>query len=211
MAKRGSVYCIANDTMPGIVKIGATLRNPEDRLNEARASTWAPSCFRIIAQAAVEDAFGTESLLASKHFMRCLRIADSRRGASSLRSPTQRHARSSLQWSSSPIVPKAPIRAPRGQWPPRIPALARHAKPPQVAHPVMRPHGMEGISSVRGWSRATPTFRWAGRTAAASWRSFTARMCTREFTRSRSARRRSGRCSVGCTPESDRTRARRAP
>ena len=63
MAKRGSVYCIANDTMPGIVKIGATLRNPEDRLNEARASTWAPSCFRIIAQAAVEDAFGTESAL----------------------------------------------------------------------------------------------------------------------------------------------------
>ena len=63
MAKRGSVYCIANDTMPGIVKIGATLRNPEDRLNEARTSTWAPSCFRIIAQAAVEDAFGTESAL----------------------------------------------------------------------------------------------------------------------------------------------------
>ena len=63
MAKRGSVYCIANDTMPGIVKIGATLRNPEDRLNEARATTWAPSCFRIIAQAAVEDAFGTESAL----------------------------------------------------------------------------------------------------------------------------------------------------
>ena len=63
MAKRGSVYCIANDTMPGIVKIGATLRNPEDRLNEARATTWAPSCFRIIAQAAVEDAFGTEQAL----------------------------------------------------------------------------------------------------------------------------------------------------
>ena len=25
MAKRGIVYCIANDTMPGLVKIGATL------------------------------------------------------------------------------------------------------------------------------------------------------------------------------------------
>ncbi len=63
MVKRGSVYCIANDTMPGLVKIGATLRNPEDRLTEARASTWACSCFRIIAQATVEDAFGTESAL----------------------------------------------------------------------------------------------------------------------------------------------------
>jgi hypothetical protein len=39
----GYVYAIANDAMPGLVKIGATLRNPEDRLNEARATTWAPS------------------------------------------------------------------------------------------------------------------------------------------------------------------------
>jgi hypothetical protein len=68
----GYVYAIANDAMPGLVKIGATLRNPEDRLNEARATTWAPSCFRIIAQAAVGDAFGTErtlhALLARRRF-----------------------------------------------------------------------------------------------------------------------------------------------
>ncbi len=66
------MYCIANDTMPGIVKIGATVRDPEDRLNEARASTWAPTCFRIVAQASVDDAFATEhalhALLAPRRF-----------------------------------------------------------------------------------------------------------------------------------------------
>ena len=58
--------------MPAIVKIGATVRDPEDRLNEARASTWAPTCFRIVAQASVDDAFATEhalhALLAPRRF-----------------------------------------------------------------------------------------------------------------------------------------------
>jgi hypothetical protein len=72
MARRGSVYCIANDTMPDIVKIGATVRDPVDRLNEARATTWAPTCLRIVAQASVDDAFATEhalhALLAPRRF-----------------------------------------------------------------------------------------------------------------------------------------------
>ena len=72
MARRGYVYCIANDAIPSIVKIGATVRDPEDRLREARATTWAPSCFRIIAQVPVDDAFATEralhALLAARRF-----------------------------------------------------------------------------------------------------------------------------------------------
>ena len=72
MARRGYVYCIANDAIPDIVKIGATVRDPEDRLSEARATTWAPSCFRIVAQAAVDDAFAAEhalhALLAARRF-----------------------------------------------------------------------------------------------------------------------------------------------
>jgi hypothetical protein len=72
MANRGSVYCIANDTMPDIVKIGATVRDPADRLNEARATTWAPTCFRLVTQASVDDAFATEhalhALLAPRRF-----------------------------------------------------------------------------------------------------------------------------------------------
>ena len=72
MAKSGFVYAIANDAMPGLVKIGATARDPADRLNEARHDTWAPSCFRITEQVATDDAFGTErvihALLARRRF-----------------------------------------------------------------------------------------------------------------------------------------------
>jgi hypothetical protein len=39
----GYVYCIANESMPGIVKIGMTSRTPPDRLSEANGSdTWRP-------------------------------------------------------------------------------------------------------------------------------------------------------------------------
>jgi hypothetical protein len=62
--------------MPGIVKIGATLRSPEDRLNEARSVTWAPSSFCLIAHAAVEDAFGMEAAL---HAMLAHRRVEARR------------------------------------------------------------------------------------------------------------------------------------
>lgn len=91
MTKRGSVYCIANGAMPGIVKIGATLRSPEDRLSEARSVTWAPSSFDLIAQAAVEDAFGMEAAL---HAMLAHRLAEVgwKRGASSLSSRTPKRA-----------------------------------------------------------------------------------------------------------------------
>jgi hypothetical protein len=54
---------MANDEMPRIVKIGATLRSPEERLNDARSTTWAPTCYRIIAHALVEDAFAAEQAL----------------------------------------------------------------------------------------------------------------------------------------------------
>ena len=76
MTKRGSVYCIANGAMPGIVKIGATLRSPEDRLSEARSVTWAPSSFDLIAHTAVEDAFGMEAAL---HAMLAHRRVEARR------------------------------------------------------------------------------------------------------------------------------------
>jgi len=39
----GYVYCFANDSMPGILKIGMTERTPEERLSEANATdTWRP-------------------------------------------------------------------------------------------------------------------------------------------------------------------------
>jgi len=75
-AKAGSVYAIVNDAMPGLVKIGATTRDPLERLHEARACTWAPPSFRLIAEAATADAFGTERAI---HALLAPRRADARR------------------------------------------------------------------------------------------------------------------------------------
>ena len=39
----GYVYCFANDSMPGLLKIGMTERTPEERLHEAnQTDTWKP-------------------------------------------------------------------------------------------------------------------------------------------------------------------------
>ena len=75
-AKSGFVYAIANDAMPGLVKIGATTRDPMERLHEARACTWAPPSFRLLAEAATGDAFGTERAI---HALLAPRRADARR------------------------------------------------------------------------------------------------------------------------------------
>jgi hypothetical protein len=75
-AKSGYVYAISNDAMPGLVKIGATARDPMERLHEARACTWAPPSFRLITSAATGDAFGTERAI---HALLAPRRADARR------------------------------------------------------------------------------------------------------------------------------------
>jgi len=41
--KTGYLYCFSNSSMPGILKVGVTLRTPKDRLKEANDSdTWRP-------------------------------------------------------------------------------------------------------------------------------------------------------------------------
>lgn len=41
--KTGYIYCFSNDSMPGILKIGMTLRSPLIRLNESnKTDTWRP-------------------------------------------------------------------------------------------------------------------------------------------------------------------------
>jgi hypothetical protein len=59
----GHVYCLAMDAHPGIVKIGATARDPAERLREANACTWSPWPFRVVATAAAADAWHTERTL----------------------------------------------------------------------------------------------------------------------------------------------------
>ena len=75
-AKAGHVYAIANNAMPGLVKIGATTRDPIERLHEARACTWAPPSFRLLAEASTGDTFGTERAI---HALLAPRRADARR------------------------------------------------------------------------------------------------------------------------------------
>jgi hypothetical protein len=125
MARRGSVYCIANDTMPDIVKIGATVRDPVDRLNEARASTWAPTCFRIVAQASVDDAFATEHAL---HALLAPRRFEARREFFTL---THEEARALFD-----IVARVAVGAQHG---PRTPMA--HQEPVQLAHGAARVAG----------------------------------------------------------------------
>ncbi len=60
---RGHVYCLAIDAQPGTVKIGATTRDPNERLREANACTWSPWPFRLVVAAEVPDVWATERLL----------------------------------------------------------------------------------------------------------------------------------------------------
>jgi hypothetical protein len=63
MAKRGYVYCLANDVTPNIVKIGATTTDPVYRLLDALSAKWTMPYFRIIAEVEVGDVFKTERSL----------------------------------------------------------------------------------------------------------------------------------------------------
>jgi hypothetical protein len=39
----GYIYCFSNESMPGVVKVGMTIRTPFERLSEANSSdTWRP-------------------------------------------------------------------------------------------------------------------------------------------------------------------------
>lgn len=51
----GFIYCIGNDYMPDIYKIGMTERSPMQRCRELSASTSAPWPFDILFYAEVED------------------------------------------------------------------------------------------------------------------------------------------------------------
>lgn len=61
----GYVYCFANECMPGICKVGMTVRTPEERLREANTSnTWKPPMpYTIVVAKQVCDAAKTERAL----------------------------------------------------------------------------------------------------------------------------------------------------
>jgi hypothetical protein len=66
----GWVYAFVTPSMPGIVKFGATERDPTERLREANASTWHLHEYTAAAATRVDDPFAVErtihALLASR-------------------------------------------------------------------------------------------------------------------------------------------------
>ena len=64
MKQEGYLYCISNEYMPGILKIGKTTRDPETRLREANScKTWAIPVFRLEFAKKVQDVDGKEKTL----------------------------------------------------------------------------------------------------------------------------------------------------
>jgi len=58
--KYGFIYCMSNDSMPGLYKIGQTERPPSYRCNELSKSTSSPTEFEILMYVEVEEPVQTE-------------------------------------------------------------------------------------------------------------------------------------------------------
>lgn len=55
-AAAGYVYLLANSTMPGLIKVGRTARNPQDRVGELSSATGVAAPFHLIYHVFVRDA-----------------------------------------------------------------------------------------------------------------------------------------------------------
>ncbi len=62
-AEVGYVYCMVNDAMPGLVKIGMTCEDPEQRARELSSATGVPFPFRVIVSKKVVDPRGKEAAI----------------------------------------------------------------------------------------------------------------------------------------------------
>jgi len=74
--KYGFIYVLANDAMPGIVKIGMTERAPRARVEELSAATAVPIPFTLELYAEVADPFCVEQRV--HEFFRESRVNDGR-------------------------------------------------------------------------------------------------------------------------------------
>jgi len=59
----GFIYCLTNDCMPGICKIGYTERSPSQRCKELSSSTSAPEDFYIQLYVEVDNARAVEAAI----------------------------------------------------------------------------------------------------------------------------------------------------
>jgi hypothetical protein len=61
--EEGYVYCMINDAMPGLVKIGMTCDDPEARARELSSATGVPFPFRVMVSKKVVDPRAKEAAL----------------------------------------------------------------------------------------------------------------------------------------------------
>jgi hypothetical protein len=62
-SKRGWIYILTNRSMPGLVKIGLTTRDPETRAREVSGATGVPTAFEIAHRRQVADCFAVEQAI----------------------------------------------------------------------------------------------------------------------------------------------------
>lgn len=62
-AEEGYVYCMVNDGMPGLVKIGMTCDDPENRAKELSSATGVPYPFRVLVCKKVYNPKAKESAI----------------------------------------------------------------------------------------------------------------------------------------------------
>jgi hypothetical protein len=62
-SKRGWIYILTNRSMPGLVKIGLTTRDPETRAKEVSGATGVPIPFEIAHRRRVADCFAVEQAI----------------------------------------------------------------------------------------------------------------------------------------------------
>ncbi|GAB3933455.1 hypothetical protein GCM10027614_04380 [Micromonospora vulcania] len=61
--RRGVIYILANQYMPGLLKIGQTTRDPETRVREISRATGVPADFEIIYDEIVSDVDAAEAMI----------------------------------------------------------------------------------------------------------------------------------------------------
>jgi len=74
----GYLYLLANPAMPGLVKIGWTSRQPDERVSELTSATGVPSPFILVYDLFVQDAQQAESWLHARLSERGLRASENR-------------------------------------------------------------------------------------------------------------------------------------
>ena len=146
----GYVYAFATRSMPGVVKIGATTRDPSERLAEANASdTWRPPHpYVVVCAVEVADAFASERAV---HAV----LAARRVGAQSARSAreffeiTEQEVRVLLSLLTAQTETPATCAQ-------AVPSRVMHAAPSRPAEPqdpapaaALRPWSAEG--KLRAW------------------------------------------------------------